>query len=246
MQDVDFVHRKQARTPPKLTWLVWPSTRHDVFHYRSEVDVAYSETLYLLKRWLIHRFPRLAEAGERPELFDDNGAPRTDLWPPEFMAFMLLRLHVEEDCRSWGVHFAAAGNPRTSQYEIICRAWWESNFVQSRGFVRAEFFKAMVYGRFATLYWAAKNGVLDGKMFQANDYALPCFWQQRTGEPDIAAVVFPTIDGLPLGRFETSPLTLKDAVDVLYRDGLSMQRQSLAMRRAECGQYFSPDANQGT
>uniref|UniRef100_E1TI43 TniQ family protein n=1 Tax=Burkholderia sp. (strain CCGE1003) TaxID=640512 RepID=E1TI43_BURSG len=235
MQDVDFVHRKQARTPPKLTWLVWPSPHHDVFQYRSEVDVAYSETLYLLKRWLIHRFPQLAEAGERPELFDDNGAPRTDLWPPEFMAFMLLRLHVEEDCRSWGVRSAEAGNPRTSRHGIVCRAWWESNWLDSRGFACAEFFKAMVYGRYATLYWAAKNGLLDGKTFQAKDYVLPCFWQRRTGGPHIAAVVFPTIDGLPLGRFQTSPLTLKDAVEVLYHDGISIQRQSLAMRRAECG-----------
>ena len=246
MRDAVFVHRQQAGMPPRLTWLVWPSSHHDAFRYRSEVDLAYSETLHLLKRWIADRHPGLTGTGERPELFDGDGVPRTDLWPPEFLAFMLLRWHVEENPQSWGLHTAAAGVPRASHFDIVCRTWWNRNLVRSEGFARAEFFQAMVYGRFAALYWAAKNGMLDGKRFQGDDYVLPCFWEQRTWEPDIAAVVFPTIDGMPLGRFDPSPLRLKDAVEVLYRDGLSRQRECTAMRRANGGQNFTRIANHGT
>ncbi|RZF24393.1 hypothetical protein EVC45_39120 [Paraburkholderia sp. UYCP14C] len=232
MRDVGFVHRQQAERPLGLTWLVWPSSHQDIFQHRNEVDLVYSETLHLLKRWLTDRYPGLTGTGERPELFDEHGIPRTDLWPPEFLALMLLRQHVEKDPQSWGLHTAVPGVPRTSLFDLICRTCWKRNFSRSTGCARAEFFQAMVYGRFAALYWAAKNGVMNRKRFQWDDYVVPCFWEQRTWEPNIGAVAFPTIDGMPLGRFNPSPLRLKDAVEVLYRDGLSRNRESVAMRRA--------------
>jgi hypothetical protein len=104
----------------------------------------------------------------------------------------------------------------------------------------------MVYGRFAALYWAAKNGVLAGKRFHADDYVVPCFWSKRAWEPDITAVVFPSIDGMPLGRFNPSPLRLKDAVEIFYRDGVSRRRELLAVKRAEIVGQRCPPIDQGT
>lgn len=245
MRDVGLAHPKRAQMRPEMTWLILPSSHHHIFRDSTELDLAYNETIDSLRRWLIQSYPQLADAGERPALFDERGIPRTDLWPPEFLAYMLLRCHVEENSRSWGVHTAAAGIHRTSSIRIACRTWW-SNTCWPKGYVRPEWVQAMVYGRFAALYWAAKNGVLAGKRFQADDYVVPCFWSNRPWEPDITAVVFPSIDGMPLGRFNPSPLRLKDAVEIFYRDGVSRRRELLAVKRAEIVGQRCPPIDQGT
>ena len=245
MHDVGCAYPKHARMSPALTWLVWPASSHHALLDYGEVDLTYTETIDLLRLWLIRCHPRLDDVGERPELFDESGIPRTDLWPPEFLALMLLRHHVEEDCQAWGLKTTAAGIPHTSKFNIVCKTWRSRNSPRLERCAQAEFFQAMIFGRFAAFYWAAKNGVLDGKKFQGDDYVLPCFWGQSRWEPDIAAVAFPTIDGMPLGRFNPSPLRFKDAVDVLYRDGVSRQREFLAVRRREIALHY-PHIDQGT
>ncbi|SIO48304.1 hypothetical protein SAMN05444172_2249 [Burkholderia sp. GAS332] len=243
-RDVGLAHEKKPQSSPEMTWLVWPSSHQPEFRDRSEFNLAYDWTIDSLKRWLMQSNPRLADAGERPELFDERGFPRTDLWPPEFLAFMLLRYHVEEDAPSWGLRTSTAGIRRASN-QLACHTWFNNNN-WPRGCARVEWVQAMAYGRFAALYWAAKYGVLADRKFEGDDYVVPCFWSNRAWEPDIAAVVFPTIDGMPLGRFDPSPLRLKDAVEIMYRDGVSRQRESLVARRAELGRQSFPPVSQGT
>ena len=229
MQDVGNAFRKKARANLEMTWLVWPSAHSHSFSDYGEVDLAYTETVGLLRRWLTQRHPYLIATGERPELLDVDGSPRTDLWPPEFVAFMLLRYHVEIGATSWGVSGAATGVLRTSRARFVSP--WLSTAGHPKGFARSEWVQAMVFGQFAALYWAARTGTLSGKKFEAEDYVVPCFWSKRNWEPDVAAVVFPPIEGMPLGRFSPSPLRLYDAVDLVRRDCISTRREWIAIRR---------------
>jgi hypothetical protein len=237
LHDVGNAYLEKARASPEMTWLVWPSAHSHIFRDYSEVDLAYTETIDSLRRWLTQRHPYLLAAGERPELLDVDGFPRTDLWPPEFLAFMLLRYHVEIGATSWGVSNGTTGVLRTSRERFVYP--WLGNAERPKGFARSEWVQAMVFGRFAAIYWAARTGTLAGKKFEADDYVVPCFWSKRNWEPDVAAVVFPPIEGMPLGRFSPSPLRLYDAVDLLRRDCISTRRELIAIRRGD-GRLSAP------
>ncbi|CAE6788935.1 hypothetical protein G2912_21420 [Paraburkholderia aspalathi] len=219
--DIQAAYQRNTPGKPALTWLVWPVQRGNRLQGR-EWYLIYSETVWRLKKWLMHRYPQCLHAGDRPELFDSRNVPRSDAWPPEVLAFMLMRYDAES-AGTWGLSAAIDGIP-----DLFREASWFQPFDSQN--LQAESVRAMVLGRFAAYYWWVKSGCPIADRVVKYGPTLACWHIKRVWEPSIGAIAFPPIENMPLERFDPSPLRLSDALELVRRDALWGRRMAQSYR----------------
>ncbi|EOH6072767.1 hypothetical protein ACMAVI_001858 [Burkholderia cenocepacia] len=206
-----------------LTWLAWPVHRERQLR-NGEWHLFYRQALEALKAWLIRRFPQCRSLGDQPDLFDHRDVPRQGLCPPEVMAYMLMRYFGERPI-AWGLQ-APIGSIPVRALKILMASRREG----SRN-MQADTVWAMVFGRFAAYYWWVKAGCPSPiESFRCGEPALAMWEVQRRWEPSVAAVAFPTIEGLPFQSTDRPRLRLSDAVELVREDMRYKRCATLAYR----------------
>lgn len=218
--DITTAYRRHGSVRPVLTWLVW-NDRPGRLLRDSDLNLIYSETLWMLRRWLTQRYPKCQTVGDRPTLFKRGGMVRQGVWPPAVMAYMLMRYHLEL-ASTWGI-YPPSGIPRVDLERLVPR--------HIGNIFNAESVQALVLGRFAAYYWWVISGAAAfGNM---GSEPLPACWiVERPWDESFSAIVFPPIENMPLGRFDPSPIRLKDAVEMARCDILFKRRERQASRRS--------------
>lgn len=227
VSDINDARRNGTTSRPALTWLVWP-VRSGPFIPERELKIIYNKTLGILKKWIIERYPEFQLTGDMPELFDRRNVPHRSAWPPEIMAYMLMRHNVEL-AKAWGLSAPVDG--------ILCAPM--EKLLSLRKFrwqLQAGSVQAMVIGLFAAYYWWVRSGCRRPRHpCRDRDFIVTACWQIcRTKGTSMVAVVFPPIEGMPLGRFDPSPLRLNDAVEMMRSDRLYVRRVVRTFKRRGC------------
>ena len=216
-----------------MTWLIWPVHRGQLLE-DDECGLLYSETLWMLRDWLVRGYPECQSLGDRPALFDRQSMPILGKWPPEILAYMLMR-HRVESASTWGLCVPTGVPSIASKTLIVLRRY------DNRWNLNAESVQAMTLGRFAAYYWWVKSGCpRSNRAFHDDRPTVACWETQRPWDASMAAIVFPPIPSMPLGRFDPSPVRLKDAVELVRGDVLSRRRLAQSSRRGESDDAFDP------
>ncbi|WP_321908585.1 hypothetical protein [Burkholderia cepacia] len=177
----------------------------------------YRKTLEILKEWITERYPECRLIGDRPELFVRRNVPLRGVWPPEVIAYMLMRYNVEL-AKDWGLSAPVDGISYAPMEKLLMLRKFRWQYLQA-GSVHS-----MVLGLFSAYYWWVRTGCPRPRyLFRDKDFIVTAFWEVwRTKGTSMVAVVFPPIEDMPLGRFEPSPLRLNDAVEMMRSDQFYM------------------------
>ncbi|WP_246287933.1 hypothetical protein [Paraburkholderia sediminicola] len=191
-----------------MTWLCWPVTGPTAFNSNRDDVLTYMALLGEIKKWIVSEGQLPSVCVKRWQLFDGGGELRRGEWPASALAYALIR-YVWEGDDSLTVHS-----------ELQLRATPFSPLQRSDTFVRWNVHnsdlstQAVLLGQFAAFFWLIKRlQSTTRKDFVPADTIIARFIYDKTW-PWIGNVIFPEIEGLPLGRFENPQVHVRDGLEL--------------------------------
>jgi hypothetical protein len=201
-----------------LSWLLWEdenvasgnavddAARKNANRRLDEADLVYMATLSDLKSWLTEAYGHLFPDEATPILVGDDGQLLRDVAPAPVMAYMLLRGAWEGD-RPQSLR-SPIGNARIIRWRSPAARIWPTT-LNERGW------EAVFRGTFAAFYWKLQHTRLAYAEFTAAAGFDTYFQYQLSPVLRISAIVFPKVEGLPLGHFDPPRMRLHDAMTLL-------------------------------
>jgi hypothetical protein len=198
-----------ANNPERaMTWLCWPVTGPAAFNSNHDDVLTYMALLSQIREWIVSEAQLPSVRVNRWHLFDDRGRLHRGKWPASALAYALIR-YVWEGNDSLTVHS-----------ELQLRAIPFSPLRRSDTFMRWNVHnsdlstQAVLLGQFAAFFWSIKQLQSPTyKDFVPTDTIIARFIYDKTW-PWIGNVIFPAIEGLPLGRFENPQVHVKDGLEL--------------------------------
>ncbi|WP_233838746.1 hypothetical protein [Paraburkholderia sp. ZP32-5] len=172
--------------------------------------LAYTALLGEIRNWIksAGRLPPVSIT--RWSIFDGEGALRRGHWPSAALAYALVRhvweysddLTVHSELRPPEFHFGRGCAPVDT-----LRTWEAPSSDLS--------VQAIVLAQFATFFWSIERLSRPSRGdFLPADRIISRFVYNTW--PRVGNVTFPTIDGLPLGRFKNPQISVKDGLELLF------------------------------
>lgn len=207
-----------ARNPGRaMTWLCWPVRGPTAFNNNRDDVLTYMGLLGEIKHWIVSEEQLPSVSVKRWQLFDGKGKLRRGEWPASALAYALIR-YVWEGDDSLTVHsdlqFRASPFSPLQRSDTFIR-WNVDNSDLST--------QAVLLGQFAAFFWSIKQLQSNSrKDFVPADTVIARFIYDKTW-PWLGNVIFPEIEGLPLGRFENPQVHVRDGLE-LFRWAERRQR----------------------